>query len=215
MRKKMLLGFLASVFVGAGFVLLMAVSAEASVRDEIMARREASGKWDCSSGDCRLASGRTAGEARTPRAPSQTSAVEAPAPEAPAPEAAPVAQAGGPARIEISIAEQRLRAYEGDRLVLDTLVSTGTAQYPTPTGTYSIKSKEAMHWSTQYGVWMPNAMRVVNGIFIHEMPVTTDGRRIGDSEIGSPASHGCIRVPSGTASRLYDWARIGTPVVIY
>jgi lipoprotein-anchoring transpeptidase ErfK/SrfK len=112
------------------------------------------------------------------------------------------------------LSEQRLRAYEGQRLVLDTAISSGSASYPTPTGTFSIRSKETMHWSTQYSAWMPYAMRVVGGIFIHETPIGADGGRIGASEIGSPASHGCIRVPSGAAHRLFNWAEIGTPVLI-
>lgn len=207
MQRRLLLLAVAIAAVAGGFLFLSATSADAStVRERIMAKRAAQG-WDCSSGDCVLPSGgrRATTTSFAPAASRRTAAPAA----APAP-----AYRGGGKQIEISLSEQRLRAYEGGRLVLDTAVSTGTASHPTPTGSFSIKSKERMHWSTQYGAWMPYAMRVVGGIFIHEIPIGADGRRIGASQIGNPASHGCIRVPSGAAQQLYSWATIGTPVLI-
>ena len=93
-------------------------------------------------------------------------------------------------------------------------VTTGGHGFSTPTGRYRIQSKEKMHWSNQYGVWMPYAMRVVGGIFIHELPLTKDGRRIGTNALGEPVSHGCIRVGVGDAESLYNWTPVGTPVSI-
>ena len=207
MRRRFVLGSIAVAFGAAALMFLAADSADAStVRDRIMAKRAANG-WDCSSGDCVLPSG---GRDQASAGRQQTSAASvAPAPVAEAPE-----QIGGAKQIEISLAEQRLRAYEGARIVLDTAISSGSASYPTPTGSFSIRSKETMHWSSQYSAWMPYAMRVVGGIFIHETPIGADGQRIGAAEIGSPASHGCIRVPSGAAQSLFSWAEIGTPVLI-
>ena len=204
MRKRFLLGALGIGFGAVTFLFLAAGSADAStVRERIMAKRAANG-WDCSSGDCVLpAGGRDQARSTAATVAAPVSATRA----APAP-------VGGGKQIEISLAEQRLRAYEGGALVLDTSVSTGNANHPTPTGSFAIRSKETMHWSTQYSAWMPYAMRVVGGIFIHETPIGADGQRIGASEIGSPASHGCIRVPSGAAQRLFGWAEIGTPVLI-
>jgi len=207
MRRRFILGGIAVAFGTAALLFFAAGSADAStVRDRIMAKRAASG-WDCSSGDCVLPSGGR-DQASAGREQTSTASV-APIAAAEAPE-----QIGGPKQIEISLSEQRLRAYEGQRLVLDTAISSGSASYPTPTGAFSIRSKETMHWSTQYPSWMPYAMRVVNGIFIHEIPIGEDGQRIGASEIGTPASHGCIRVPQGAAQQLFSWAEIGTPVLI-
>lgn len=160
---------------------------------------------------------------RTPRAPRTPSlgaaAAPAPAPAPAAQQAAPQPQADAPYGhgkvIEISISEQKLRAWEGGRVVLETAVSTGKPGHETPRGEFSILSKERNHWSTQYHVDMPYAMRVVRGIYIHEIPISPDGRRIGASDIGRPVSAGCIRVPEGTAKRLYDWAEVGTRVIIH
>jgi lipoprotein-anchoring transpeptidase ErfK/SrfK len=61
---------------------------------------------------------------------------------------------------------------------------------------------------------MPYAMRIVGGVFIHEVAISPDGRRLGSSSIGSPASHGCIRVPVGTAANVYHMSHVGMPVSI-
>lgn len=159
--------------------------------------------------------------ARTDRT-DRASRPSAPAPEttvrqqkaAPAPTGPTSPASGGERIIEIIISSQRLRAWDGQQLVMDTHVSTGKSGYATPTGRYSVLSKERRHWSTQYGVWMPYAMRVVRGIFIHEVPITAEGRRYGSDQLGSPASAGCIRVGVGPAERLYNWASVGTPVLI-
>lgn len=143
---------------------------------------------------------------RTRTAPQETSARPDPGPASPA--------SGGEKVIEINISSQSLRAWDGQQLVMETAVSTGKPGYETPRGQFSILSKERRHWSTIYGVWMPYAMRVVGGIFIHELPVRTSGEQYGAAQLGSPASGGCIRVGVGSAQRLYNWAHIGTTVLI-
>jgi lipoprotein-anchoring transpeptidase ErfK/SrfK len=208
MRRRFALAFIGVALGTAGFLLLSSGVADASARDNIMAKRAMDPRWSCSQVagrlDCSLAG--------TSRA--STASVAPVAVAAPAPVRAARLPSGGAKRIEISTAEQRLRAYEGDTLVLDTPVSTGTAATPTPRGVFAVQSKEDPHWSNQFSVWMPKAMRVIGGVYIHEVPLTTDGRRIGVSEVGTPASHGCVRVPVGAAGRLYHWARIGTPVIV-
>ncbi len=49
------------------------------------------------------------------------------------------------ARIEISQAEQRARVYAGDRLAIDTPVSTGVSAHPTPSGLFTILEKKPAH----------------------------------------------------------------------
>lgn len=157
-------------------------------------------------------------EARTPRREATAQRAAAPrAREAPRQAADPGPSSpasGGEKVIEIIISSQQLRAWDGQQLVMETAVSTGKPGYETPRGQFSILSKERRHWSTIYGVWMPYAMRVVGGIFIHELPVRASGERYGGDQLGSPASGGCVRVGVGSAERLYNWAPVGTTVVI-
>ncbi len=110
--------------------------------------------------------------------------------------------------IEISIADQELRAWQGNRLVLRTNISSGKGG-STPRGEYSIgPAKRKMHYSSLYNnAPMPYAMQVHGNIFIHGYK----------SVPKYPASHGCIRMPlkgKNAAKLLFEWADLGTPVAI-
>lgn len=108
-------------------------------------------------------------------------------------------------RIVISLSEQRARVYSfhGDE-ILATKVSTGRTGFSTPPGEYVITSKHRDWKSTLYHAQMPFFQRLSCGDFgLHEGVVP-----------GYPASHGCIRVPSGNAAKLYALTKIGDRVRI-
>jgi lipoprotein-anchoring transpeptidase ErfK/SrfK len=50
---------------------------------------------------------------------------------------------------------------------------------------------------------------------LHELPIWPNGYREGQDHLGIPVSHGCIRLGVGPAQFLYNWAEVGTPVIIY
>jgi hypothetical protein len=52
-----------------------------------------------------------------------------------------------------------------------------------------------------------------HSIGFHSMPVLPDGRLAG--MLGEPTSHGCVRLSADAARRIYDWASIGTKVIVY
>ncbi len=82
----------------------------------------------------------------------------------------------------------------------------GTEAHPTPTGTFPIISKERHNVSEKYGnAPMPWTLRLTpDGIAIH-----------GGSEVENGyASHGCIAIPDGLASRLFAEASKGDKVII-
>ncbi|HEY8961411.1 MAG TPA: ankyrin repeat domain-containing protein, partial [Luteolibacter sp.] len=108
-------------------------------------------------------------------------------------------------RIVISLSEQRARVYSfhGDE-ILATKVSTGRTGFATPPGEYVITSKHRDWKSTLYHAQMPYFQRLSCGDFgLHEGVVP-----------GYPASHGCIRVPSEIAAKLYALTKIGDRVRI-
>lgn len=117
--------------------------------------------------------------------------------------------AGGPKRVEIDLTKQRLKAYEGNRLVMQTRISSGKNR-GTPTGNFKAgpyKSKE--HYSSLYhNAPMPYSVQVSGHIFVHGFSVVPD----------YPASRGCVRVPisgSNPARRFYNWVDVGTPIRIF
>ena len=115
------------------------------------------------------------------------------------------AQEGGPQRVVIDKSRQVLRAYEGNRVVLETHVSTGRRGRETPNGHFHAQSKALMHYSRLYGnAPMPYSVQIAGNYFIH-----------GFSSVPSyPASHGCIRMPAEIAPMFYQRVRIGTSVEV-
>jgi lipoprotein-anchoring transpeptidase ErfK/SrfK len=122
--------------------------------------------------------------------------------------APPIPTYGGHRRVVVSLAEQRLRAYDGQQLVFETRVSTGKHPKRTPTGSFRVLNKELMHYSTLYeNSPMPHSVRIHGNYYLHGFSVVPE----------YPASHGCIRLPirEGNflpAQQFYEWVKVGTPV---
>ncbi|MCD6094774.1 L,D-transpeptidase [bacterium] len=117
--------------------------------------------------------------------------------------------------IDIDLSEQRLRLYQKGRVTAEYLISSGKPGMRTPTGRFQVLSKEKNHWSVQYGLYMPYSLRFYNGYYIHELPYWPGGYREGEEHLGIPVSHGCVRVGMGAAQNVYNFADIGTPVIIH
>lgn len=114
---------------------------------------------------------------------------------------------GGPKRVEVDLTSQTLRAYEGNRVVIKTNISSGR-NGATPTGSFKAGWKDADHYSSLYhNAPMPWSVQVRGNIFIHGFSVVPD----------YPASHGCIRMPltgNNPAKRFFHWVEPGTPIRI-
>lgn len=115
----------------------------------------------------------------------------------------------GEKRVEVDIARQQMRAWQGDRLLLVTPVSTGRQGYVTPTGYFAAGAKEPMHLSTRYGnAEMPWSVQIAGDVFIH-----------GSKSVPPrAASHGCVRLPltgANPAKWFYDWVEDGVIVQIF
>ncbi len=149
----------------------------------------------------------------------------------PAPVAAP--GASGPKRIEVSIPEQRVRAYEGDMLVLESFISTGLPPNDTETGRFRIRYKvpvEDMRGATDPEgnvVWVvgdggkepPGSIPYGVADVPFVMYVNLDAEALHGAywheSFGQRMSHGCINLPLPVAEFLYGWAPLGTPVTVY
>jgi lipoprotein-anchoring transpeptidase ErfK/SrfK len=124
--------------------------------------------------------------------------------------ASPAAGPGAPTgkHVEIDKTHQMLRAYDGNKLVFQTRISTGKWDRSTPNGQFTAGEKERMHYSRLFqNAPMPYSVEVVGDVFIHGFSVVPR----------HPASHGCIRVPldeGNPAKRFYDWVEPGTPIEI-
>ena len=118
--------------------------------------------------------------------------------------------------IEVDLSAQMLYQYDGETLVGSHRVSTGKWSMPTPTGTFAINNKNLRAYSATYNLYMPYWMAFIGSSYgIHELPEWANGTKEGESHLGTPVSHGCIRLGVGSAAAVYNWAEVGTPVIIH
>jgi lipoprotein-anchoring transpeptidase ErfK/SrfK len=124
--------------------------------------------------------------------------------------------------IVVSIAEQRLTAYQDGAVVLTSVVATGQPALPTPTGTFHLMTKSSPYkfvspWPKGDQYWYPTewvsyAMLFADdGYFLHDAPWRTVW---GPGANLTRGSHGCINVPKAAMATLYSWATVGTTVIV-
>ena len=119
----------------------------------------------------------------------------------------------GPKWIEVDLSTQMMVAYEGQTPVFSSRMSSGTARYPTVTGSYRIY----LRYKTQRMRGMqgtpeaydipnvPNVMYFYSGYALHGA--------YWHNNFGTPMSHGCVNLPLPAAAWMFDWAPMGTMVV--
>jgi ankyrin repeat protein len=107
-------------------------------------------------------------------------------------------------RIEITLASQRAELIKDGVSVFSTQCSTGRQGYTTRRGDYVITDKNRSHISTIYKVPMPFFMRLSCLDFGMHAGVVPN----------YPASHGCIRLPSEAARKLFAELPVGTFVSV-
>jgi lipoprotein-anchoring transpeptidase ErfK/SrfK len=119
--------------------------------------------------------------------------------------------------IDVNLATQIMTIFENGKIINSFLISSGKAGMDTPKGEHQIYNKHPRPWSKKYGLYMPFWMAITSdGKFgIHELPEWPSGYKEGQNHLGIPVSHGCMRLGVGSANTVYNWAEIGTPVLVY
>jgi hypothetical protein len=135
--------------------------------------------------------------------------------------------------IKIDLNTQRGFLMNGDDVVIDYPICSGVPTRPTPTGTFYILEKIVDKSSNRYGKILDANGEIVNG----DADVTLDPIPEGGSFVGAPmkywmrltndgvghhigpvrrrpASHACVRGPSGTIPIVYSKVKEGTRVII-
>lgn len=119
--------------------------------------------------------------------------------------------------IIVDLSSQKLYAYAGKKLFLSASVSTGIKRTPTPKGTFTIFKKQPSRYmqgplpgiTEQYydlpgvpwNLYFTHQGAAIHGAYWH-------------SAFGKPHSNGCVNLPPATAKILYDWAPVGTTVIV-
>ncbi len=121
-------------------------------------------------------------------------------------------------RIEVDVSAQRLTAWDGDKLVYSFVASTGKSGTPTRYGRFSIISKLPEAYGSAWDIRMPYWMGIYwaggseNGI--HGLPILSSGQTLWSGYLGQRVSYGCVVLDTWAARQLYDWAAVGTEVII-
>jgi lipoprotein-anchoring transpeptidase ErfK/SrfK len=142
------------------------------------------------------------------------------------PDAKPEASAELPAdsgdghRIVFDITGQQVWLVEEDGSVARTYMVSGSRYDQLPEGTYEVfsKSEEAVSWTLEETMqYMVRFHRGENSnIGFHDIPVYKDTGEAAQtlSELGTALSDGCIRQDHEDAKALWDFAPVGTKVVV-
>lgn len=133
--------------------------------------------------------------------------------------------------ILVSLSGQWLYAYANSALAFDNAVETGRPELPTPAGTFSVLEK--LRDVTFTSSWPPGSpyyyeptfinyalLFKPGGYFLHDAwwhvkfgPGGNVPHQLPDRS-WETGSHGCVGMPIPDARRLYNWAPVGTPVII-
>jgi lipoprotein-anchoring transpeptidase ErfK/SrfK len=120
-------------------------------------------------------------------------------------------QSSGSGRwIEVDTSRQQLVAWNNGRIDRVFNVSTGKSRTPTPSGTYSIQSKyrsTPMRGANYYVPDVPYAMFYSGGYAMHGA--------YWHNNFGTRMSHGCVNLGVRQSRWLYNWANVGTTVVVH
>ncbi len=133
-------------------------------------------------------------------------------------------------RIVVSLTKQDLTAYDGGKVLLHTLITSGGPETQTPVGIFHVMAKYSpfvMHspWPKSSRLWYPDSpvsyalLFQTGGYFLHDAPWrsawgpgtnTVDGIPGGNTT----GTHGCVNVPLSAEAWLYKWSEVGTIVQI-
>ncbi len=148
-------------------------------------------------------------------------AVPASAPPRPSPTPAPAKYT-----LMVDVANQIVRAYTYDengqytQLVREMICSTGTKKNPTPLGT-TIMPKKRARWG-YFPTWDSHAQyltRIDSANAFHSVLYSAADESTlsvkSFEDLGSPASHGCVRLYVSDAKWIYDNCEAGTIITVY
>jgi len=100
----------------------------------------------------------------------------------------------------IDISQQHMKVFKGDNLINKWRVSTARKGYDTPVGSYQPQLIQKMHYSKLY-----HNSPMPYSIFYHGNYAIHGTRAV--NKLGKKASHGCVRLHTKNAKKLYSLVR--------
>lgn len=130
----------------------------------------------------------------------------------------PYPQVGQGKRIIYSNSEQQVWLIDENEQLHDTYPVSGRVGIPGP-GTYSVFSKSVNAWAPYGGITMKHMVRFAWGTRwaygFHSIPRYPNGQPLQtEDELGQFRSGGCVRQADLKAEQLFEWASVGTTVIV-
>lgn len=117
----------------------------------------------------------------------------------------------------VDIKTQKTKVFLGEKgnwkLVKDYISSTGVSGKDTPKGTYTIASRGEWFFSEKYQQGAKYWVQFQGNYLFHSLPMDQE-KNIVDYTLGTPASHGCVRLKVEEAKWLYDNIPSDTKLII-
>lgn len=120
--------------------------------------------------------------------------------------------------IDVHLTQQLLTAYDGREVVRVCVTTTGMAGWETPPGFYAINTRVANETMTSGAIGAEHFYKLEDVLFTQYF--TDRGHAIHfawwrtPETIGRPGSHGCLNLLLDDSRFIWDWATVGTPVVV-
>ena len=123
-----------------------------------------------------------------------------------------------PYLIHVDLNAQKTYIYNGNlknwNLEKTFTCSTGIKGEETPQGIYTVKEKGQWFFSEQYNQGGKYWVQFLGDYLFHSLPYNKEKTNIVDYTLGTPASHGCIRLKDEDSKWIYDNIPKGTKVII-
>lgn len=126
-------------------------------------------------------------------------------------------QAEKPLSVSVSLAKQRVTVYDAEeRIVKQFVCSTGDSENATPAGTFRIAERGKSFYSDRIGEGGYYWTQFKGNYLFHSVPFDKDYNMepAEAAKLGTPASHGCVRLKLEDAKWIYDHIPRGTVVTI-
>ena len=123
-----------------------------------------------------------------------------------------------PYLIYVNLADQLTYVYKGSmnnwNMVKSFTCSTGIDDEKTPTGIFDVRERGDWFYSDKYSQGGKYWVQFYGDYLFHSVPYNEDQSEVVDNTLGTPASHGCIRLKTEHAKWIYDNIDSGTKVII-
>lgn len=120
--------------------------------------------------------------------------------------------------VYVNLSEQMTYVYKGSMNKWDNIksftCSTGVDDEKTPPGIFDVRERGEWFFSDKYEQGGKYWVQFYGDYLFHSVPFNKDQSEVVDNTLGTPASHGCIRLKTEDAKWIYDNIEFGTKVII-